>query len=86
MTDWGRSHGVQIDFECRRHLTERCGSGTPRLKVKRAVRIPCQVACSRECKLSPIASQIPGNLPGRVRAEDGRTKTGRSGPSRELQR
>jgi hypothetical protein len=28
MTDLGRSHGVQIDFECRRHLTERCSSGT----------------------------------------------------------
>jgi len=23
MTDLGRSPGVQIDFECRRHLTER---------------------------------------------------------------
>src|ERR1043166_4904833 len=31
-------------------------------------------ALSRESKLSPITSQIRGNLPGRVRVEDGRTK------------
>jgi len=59
MTDLGRSHGVQIDFECRRHL-RLSGFTTFFLGLARTVtKTPSPTRCqSRQSCQSPVRGRL----------------------------